>query len=485
MKELIKEALDCIEVAKAEYGDVRLVARRVENIATKDGVVEALEQYETQGVGVRVLVNGAWGFAATSVLAKAEIKKAVRGAVTLACAAGRVNTQKVILTKVNPAKATYRTPYEIDPFTVPLSDKITLLLQADAALRADKLVRISQACMRAWREQKTFASTEGAWIEQKLTECGAGIEATGVEGDEVQNRSFPNSFRGQSQTRGYELIRELDLVGNAPRVGTEAAQLVRAPQCPAGEFDIILDGNQVALQVHESCGHPTELDRVFGMEASYAGTSFLTPEKLRVFRYGSPHVTISADATLPGGLGSFGYDDEGVAAQRLLLVDKGTFVGYLTSRETAGRVGMQANGAMRADGWSRLPLIRMTNINLEPGSWDLQHLVADTKDGLFLSTNRSWSIDDRRLNFQFGTEAAWEIKNGKLGRMYKNPVYTGITPQFWGSCDAVCGSNHWVIWGTPNCGKGEPSQVAHVGHGAAPARFRKVRVGAGKWGSGK
>jgi TldD protein len=240
---------------------------------------------------------------------------------------------------------------------------------------------------------------------------------------------------------------------------------------------VILDSTQLALQVHESCGHPTELDRVLGEEASFAGTSFLTQEKLGHFRYGSPIVNIYADATIPGALGSFGFDDEGVPAQRSPLVQDGILVGYLMSRETASVLGLRSNGTMRADGWNRIPLIRMTNINLEPGSWRFDDLVSDTDDGIYMALNKSWSIDDKRLNFQFGTQIAFEIKKGKLGRMLKNANYTGMTPQFWAACDAICDESHWQVWGLPNCGKGEPMQSAHVAHGAAPARFRNVRVG--------
>jgi TldD protein len=216
-----------------------------------------------------------------------------------------------------------------------------------------------------------------------------------------------------------------------------------------------------------------------GWEASYAGTTFLTPDKLgKNFKYGSDIVNLTADATLAGGLGTFGYDDEGVPAQRTFLIKNGTFENYQTSREVAAKLGQKkSNGTVRADGWQHLPMIRMTNINLEPGNGKLKDLIADTKDGIFFSTNKSWSIDDKRQNFQFGTEIAWEIKNGKKTRMLKNATYTGITPQFWGSCDAICGRDDWVIWGTPNCGKGQPSQLAHTGHGAAPARFRNVKCG--------
>jgi TldD protein len=203
----------------------------------------------------------------------------------------------------------------------------------------------------------------------------------------------------------------------------------------------------------------------------------LTPEKLGNFRYGSEVVNITADATVQGGLGSFGYDDEGVPAQRTYLVKDGIFVGYLTSRETASRFGQRSNGTMRADGWSNIPLIRMTNINLEPGEWDLEDLIADTDEGMYMEMNKSWSIDDKRLNFQFGTEIAYEIKKGKQGGLLKNATYAGMTPQFWASCDAICNEEYWDVWGTPNCGKGQPSQSAHVGHGASIARFRNVQVG--------
>jgi TldD protein len=238
-----------------------------------------------------------------------------------------------------------------------------------------------------------------------------------------------------------------------------------------------LDSSQLALQIHESIGHPIELDRILGTEASYAGTSFVGPEMVGHFKYGSGLVNIVADATCPGGLGTFGYDDEGIKAQRVPIISQGILINLLTSRETAHHLGKESNGTMRADGWNRIPLIRMTNINLEPGEWTLERMIADTEEGLFLTTNRSWSIDDKRINFQFGTEVGWEIKSGKLNEMVKNPTYTGITPRFWGSCDAIGNRDHWQMWGTPNCGKGEPGQVAHVGHGTAPARFRNVQVG--------
>jgi TldD protein len=273
-------------------------------------------------------------------------------------------------------------------------------------------------------------------------------------------------------------VSEWDFPGNAERVANEARALLTADPCPADTITtIILAGDQLALQVHESCGHPIELDRVFGSEAAYAGTSFLTLDKLGHLRYGSDLVNITADSVRPLGLGTFGWDDEGIPAQSSPIVKNGLFVGYLMSRETASRLGKVSNGCMRASSWNRIPLIRMTNVSLEPGTWALEDLIEDTDSGIYMETNRSWSIDDKRYNFQFGTEMGYEIKNGKLGRMLRNCTYTGITPDFWNSCDGVCNLKHWTMWGTPNCGKGQPSQIAHTGHGAAPARFGNIRVG--------
>ncbi len=485
MRELTDRALNVAEVKGATYADVRIVRRENQGIVVKNGKVEGLSQDENQGFGVRVILNGAWGFASSSLLSLEEVERVTALAVEIARASALVKTKLEVggwklEVGIGPPIVyvdTYRTPVKIDPFQVTMEKKIELLMAADAEMRLAKGVVVAQSNLRFIRERKVFASSEGSFIEQEIIESGGGLEATAVGEGEVQKRSYPNSFGRHQGTAGYELIEELDLVGNAQRVGEEAVALLTAPQCPSLVTTIILGATQLALQVHESCGHPIELDRVFGTEASYAGTSFLTTEKLGTFRYGSEIVNITADGTIPGGLGTFGYDDEGVPAQRVPIVQDGMFVGYLTSRETAAMIGQESNGCMRADGWNRIPLIRMTNINLEPGEWDFDDLIADTDDGIYMEMNKSWSIDDKRLNFQFGTEIAYQIKNGKLGQLYKNATYTDITPRFWAGCDAICNEKHWNVWGTPNCGKGQPSQSAHVGHGTAPARFRNVQVG--------
>lgn len=477
MRTLCEKAVNLMRMRRVDYGDIRTVRKRSQQIEMKNGAAESVTYTESIGFGVRVLVGGAWGFAASSRTSEEEMVRVVGEAVNVAHASGTVLDRRVELARVKPLVDSYSSECDVDPFEVPLAEKLTLLGAANRTLKQEKAVTIAQCFFSCYETNQTFASTEGAFLVQKIVETGGGMAATAIKGGELQVRSYPNSFRGNFATRGYEYVEGLDLPGNAARVAEEAARLIVAPQCPSGRRTVILDGGQLALQVHESIGHPIELDRVLGLEAGFAGTSFLKPADVGRLRYGSDVVNVVADATEPGGLGTFGYDDEGVPAQRTDIIREGIFHGFLSSRETAQAVSQPPNGTMRASGWHAIPLIRMTNINLLPGEADLDRLIADTNDGLHMATNRSWSIDDRRLNFQFGCEIAWQITDGRLGRIYKNPTYTGITPEFWGSCDAVCSRKHWQMWGTPNCGKGEPMQTAHVGHGTAPARFRNVEVG--------
>jgi TldD protein len=481
MEDLATTAINVALQLGASYADVRVMERATESIRVKNERVEGVSSADDIGMNVRVIVNNAWGFAATAHLDVREAQRVAELAVRIAKASAQVAGKPVELSPLPPQHGTYVTPIQRDPFLVPLNEKVDLLLYACQAMRAVKGVTVASGTMTFGREHKIFASSQGSYVEQTLYDTGAGIEANAMAEGEVQVRSYPNSFMHVG-TEGYEFVEAMDLAGNAQRVGEEAVRLLSAKQCPSDVYTtVILDSSQTALQIHESCGHPVELDRVLGMEAGFVGKSFLTLDKLGTFHYGSEQVNIVADATTPGALGTFGWDDEGVPAQRSEIVKDGLFVGYLMSRDTAPILGLASNGCVRADGWNRLPMIRMTNVSLLPGTWTLDDLIADTKDGLYLCTNRSWSIDDRRLNFQFGTEIGWEIKNGKLGEMVKNATYTGITPEFWGSCDAVCDRDSWVAWGLPNCGKGEPIQVMRTGHGASPARFRNVHVGVGKW----
>ncbi len=482
MGDLTDRALDTAVAKGAAYADVRIVRRLEESITIKTGRVEGVASAESEGFGVRVLVDGAWGFAASHILTATEADRVAGEAVRIARASATALRDRTRLDDRPPARGSFETTVEEDPFAIPLERKIADLLAADLAATRVKGIAFTESMYAAQREWKTFAATDGSLTEQVITHVGSAVEANAVDGDEHQRRSYPDSGGGWGGG-GYEIVRRHGLADRAEPLAEEAVALLTAPQCPSGRFTVVLDPSQLYLQVHESCGHPTELDRVYGTEASYAGTSFLTTDKLdEGFRYGSDLIDIVADATAPGGMGTFGWDDEGVAAQAVPLIRGGIFVGYLSSRETAPRVGRQSGGAMRADGWNRIPLIRMTNINLLPKpGMSLDEIVADTDDGLYLASNRSWSIDDRRLNFQFATEVAYEIKGGKKGRLFKNPTYTGITYDFWRSCDAVGDERSYVMLGTPNCGKGEPSQTGHVGHAVPGARFRDVQVGVGKW----
>jgi TldD protein len=478
MDEILDEALDTAVASGATYADVRGVDTLSESLSLRGEAVEALERTDGNGFGVRVLVDGAWGYASSARLGRSEAQRVAATAVEVAAASGLVRGRSVELVDEPIHRASWSSPFEKDPFSVSLEDKIALLAAATSTMNRVEGIRIARGTMDSLRQRTRFLSSDGADIDQTIVHSGAGLEATAVSDSEVQMRSYPGSFRGDIVCGGYEFIEAMDLPGNAQQTAEEAVALLVAPECPSTSTTLVLDGHQMMLQVHESVGHATELDRVLGMEASFAGTSFVNITGMGSFRFGSPLVNVTADATSPGGVGTFAYDDEGVEARRSYLIRDGILVGFQTSRETAAAVGEErSNGTMRAEGWENFPLIRMTNINLLPGEGSLEDLLADVDDGIYMVTNKSWSIDDKRKNFQFGCEIAWEIKHGRLARMFKNPRYTGITPQFWASCDAVAGTDEWRMWGTPNCGKGQPGQTMRVGHGTAPARFRNVAVG--------
>ncbi|HVE99215.1 MAG TPA: TldD/PmbA family protein [Mycobacteriales bacterium] len=477
LAELADVALTATRRPDVQYADARAVEELTESIDVRDSRVEGVARSSSRGVGVRVLVDGSWGFAATHEPDPGEIRAAVDRAVAIARAGRHVGGGEVRLDDTPPPAGAYTTPHETDPFDVPLAVKVEHLLETAAAGREVAGVSFVEATTDAWRRTTCFRSTEDGWFDQRVVQVGGGLRATAVGEGEVQLRSYPNSFRGQFCCGGWEEVLRLDLPGHAAGTAREAVALLTAPDLPRRRTTLVLESSQLALQVHESIGHATELDRILGMERAYAGTSFVEVADRGRLRYGSPIVSVTADATTPGALGTFGFDDEGVAAGRAPIVVDGVLEGFLTNRETARTIGLRSNGTARADSWGTIPLVRMNNVSLEPREGDLDSIIGDTDDGVLLLTNRSWSIDDRRVNFQFGCEVAYEIRHGRLGRMYRNPTYAGRTTDFWGSCDAVGGHDDWFVWGVPNCGKGQPAQVARVAHGAATGRFRDVEVG--------
>jgi TldD protein len=466
-------AVEAALAAGARYADARVVQTRHEVMTARDGRVEDLGRSETTGIGVRALVGSSWGFHGVPDLTPDGARRAGARAAATAAASSTVPGPAGNLVPVPPQVASWSNPVQADPFEVPLSDKGDLLTAATQASRVAG-ADVAEGLLQAWDTSTWFVSSEGARIDQRVRKCGGGIWATVVGEGETQRRSYP-SHRGQYGTRGWELVTELDLLAHAERVADEARALLAAPPCPATETDVVIGDEQLALQIHESVGHAIELDRILGWEAAFAGTSWLDLSRLGELRYGSDLMNITIDPTIPGALGSFGFDDEGTPATARDAVREGTWVGVLAGRDSGAAAGLDYGGSVRADGWARLPMVRMTNVGLRPGPHTFDEIVAATDDGIYMETNRSWSIDDRRLNFQFGCEIAYEIKNGRLGRMLRNPTYTGIGPRFWGSMDML--SSEIVPWGTPNCGKGQPGQIGHTGHPAAPARFRGVRVG--------
>lgn len=478
MKELAEHAIDCAVSLGASYADVRIINQDYELIATKNQSVAVFNQGTSYGVGIRVLANGGWGFSSTNDVSKAGIAAAASLAVSTAKASASCLEQPITLAPEPIHNSVWVSPHVIDPFTISTEDKLAVLLESAKRILSVKGVTLAQGALNFVRERKYFASSEGSRIDQTLIRSGCGIQANATNENDQQRRCWPQA-NGQHELAGWEMVGKWDLPGNAQRIGEEVVALLTAPQCPQGKSTVVLGASQLGLQIHESCGHPSELDRALGWEVNFAGLSFLTPDKIGNLKYGSEIVNLVADATASGALGSFGFDDEGVAAQCTDLVKDGIFRGYLSSRDTAHLIGLQRSGGnMRAESWAVVPIIRMTNISLLPGNaGSLEDIISDTKDGIYMETNKSWSIDGKRFNFQFSTEVGYEIKNGKLGRLLKNPSYSGITPQFWSSCDAIGGLPNYVNWGVPNCGKGQPCQTMWTGHGAAPARFRNIQVG--------
>ncbi|WP_341717520.1 TldD/PmbA family protein [Micromonospora sp. FIMYZ51] len=465
----VQAALD----AGARYADARVMHRRYESMSARNGDIEELTQDESLGLGVRALVGSSWGFHAVPDVTERTARDAGRRAARTAAASGLVPGPAVDLIGATPVTASWSSACAVDPLGVSLATKGDLLTAATRTI-VEHGADLGEGLYQIWDTAKWFVSSEGHRIDQRIRECGGGISATSIGDGETQRRSWP-SYRGQYGTTGWELVDSLELTANAARIAQESRALLTAPLCPSGETDLILGGEQLALQIHESVGHAIELDRILGWEAAFAGTSWLDLAQLGSLRYGSELMNIAIDPTIPGALGSFGYDDEGSPAVRRDAVRAGRWVGVLAGRDSAAVAGLDYGGSVRADGWARLPMVRMTNVGLEPGPHTLEEIIAATDEGVLMDVNRSWSIDDRRLNFQFGCEIGWEIRKGRRGRMLRNPTYTGIGPLFWRSMDML--SSEIVPWGTPNCGKGQPGQVGHTGHPAAPARFRNVRVG--------
>jgi len=469
--------LDTAGLAGAQYADVQFWTLRQEDVWVRNGDVRNASEGSSAGYGVRALVDGSWGFFGSDRFDDAAFDTAAARATANAKSGTKVGDRIPAVQPTAKIVAHYETPMTRDPASVGLGERARFLLAAESAGHVAKNVISGYAFMTIYTTTKEFHSTTGSAITQVLRQAGAGCGVSAIGRDQdVQSRGGPGDF-GLYQGGGYEVVERANLHARMPEYGREAVILADAPRLPSGVRDVILDGSVLNLQMHESIGHALELDRALGWEANFSGVSWATPDQVGKLRYGSDLLNVYADNALPLGLATVGYDDEGVKPARVPLVEGGILRAFLSSRDTAEQTNLPQTASLRAQDWSCVPIVRMTNIVLAPHEGTLDSIVADTKDGLYVAGIRSWSIDDHRLNFQFGPQIGYEIKNGKRGRIFKQPTYTGISPRFWGSMDRVGGPEDFVVWGTPNCGKGEPEQAGRTTHACSVARFRGVTVG--------
>lgn len=471
--EFAELALARIKASGAEYGDIRLLDSTVQTIAGEDRRIASVRESNDRGFGVRVLYHGGWGFAASSICSLEEVPRVADLAVEIAKGSASLAIEKVKLADEPVHQDRVVTARRIDPFAVTLEKKTALLLETMELLQQQAGVVRSSAGLWACRDRKFFRSTEGTHLDFDLLALNGEFTATASRHGRFATRSYATPHL----RTGYELIEEAKFLTEAPRIAAQAVEKVNAPAIDAGAYDLVLDSEHLSLTMHESCGHPSELDRALGYEANYAGTSFLTTEKRGAFRYGSAHVNLVADNTEPQTLAATGYDDDGVVCQRWDIVREGIFVGYCTNREVATKIGeARSRGSNRADSWGSVPIVRIANIGLEPGTASLDDLIADVKQGIYIEGHGSYSIDQRRYNFQFGGDAFWLIEHGKRTHMVRDVVYHGITPEFWGSCDGVADRSHRRRFGFITCGKGQPGQSGWMTHAGSPARFRGISV---------
>jgi len=453
------------------YADARTVEREHEAVSVKDGAVESVTRTADRGLAFRVIHRGAWGFAATDRTDDSAIRELVDEAFRRAEASASVQRKTVALAPIAAQRGEYQTSLNRDPFAVPLAERIDHLRAVDAASVGPN-IKTRRSSIAAYRTRKHLVTSEGTDVSQEIVEAGAGLSVLAVKAGRKPASRYDSRLVRQA---GWEYVEHLDLVARAGRYRDDAEATLDAPLAAERPTTLVFAPEFLALLVHESCGHPTEADRLLEHEVAFAGTTFMWPEDRGKLRYGSPHVSMTADATVPGGMGTFGWDDDGVPAMKTKLVDKGIFVGYLTSRETAAALGVPvAIGSARAEGWQHFPIVRMVNVSLDPGTTPYADLLRGVDSGLLMEAPASYSLDDKRQNFHFSTQSARVIRNGQLDGYVRGVAFQSLTPDFWGRCDLV--ADDWELHGFLSCAKGEPLQLMRVGHGAAHARFREVPI---------
>ncbi len=475
--EVAEVALARAAALGASYADIRVNRYRRESIATRERQVQNVSRSTSRGFGLRVLVDGAWGFAAANRIDPSAARAAAEEAVTIARANAAIATRKVVLAGADRAVTAWTSAFKRDPFDVPLDAKIDFLMKLNETALAVPGVSFVSSQVLFVDEQKYFASSEGSRISQRLVRTYPQFSTTAADRTRGDFQTRPVVDR--AQLIGYEYLDEYPWLRDAEKAGHEVVEKLKSKPVAPGKYDIVVDPSQLFLAIHESVGHSTELDRALGWEANMAGTSFLRAGDTGKLRFGAAIVNLIADRTQPGGLATTGYDDEGVKADRWHLVRDGLFVDWQTTRELAPLVGQtRSHGCLHSDSWSTVPFPRMPNVSLEPAATDvsLDDLFSGIKRGLFIEGRGVSSIDQQRYNFQFGGGVIREITNGKLGAMVKDAAYQSRTPDFWASCDGLGGRSTYRLWGTSADGKGEPGQTNAVSHGCPPARFRQVTI---------
>jgi TldD protein len=478
MRDYTDVALNVAEMAGAEFADIRIVNELQSAVYVERMSLKFIDERERSGYGVRVLIGGAWGFASGTVLTKDEVGKTARRAVEIARASGIVrNNSGIVLTREKPEEGIFKEPCDEDPFRVTFRERGELLLEASRRMLGVSGIVATYGFLQFIRLHRIIANSDGSYLDMTNFFANPALKAVAVMGDESQERSY----QGGAAQGGYEFIRKVDLLGNAERWAKEAVEKCRAEESPSGVMDLVLDPMNLALTMHESVGHPTELDRILGWEANMAGRSFIKPVDIGRLRYGSELVNFTVDNTLEGGLGSWFYDDDGVRMKKFPLIKDGILVDVLTSRETAPLIDREhSGGCCRADAFNHFPITRIPNLYMGPGIDEgvtPEDLIAGVEKGVLIEGMGSFSIDQMRNNFQFGGDMFWLIEKGRKTKPLKKVTYRSDTRRFWGSCDGIAGRRFWRSHGVMNCGKGEPLQVMYMTHGASWARFRNISVG--------
>jgi TldD protein len=479
--ELANQALNAATGAGASYADVRIGRYRRQAIGTRERQITAVTDSESYGLGVRTLLNGCWGFAATSTMTRESVQRAALDAVVMARAARAVQARRVELAPIAPATGTWITPVTRDPLDVPIEDKIALLLATNEAALKVKGVRFVNSGLALLREVKTLVTSEGTNVTQTLIRVGPSFSATAIGSGDFQTYEAELAPRGL----GWDYVESLNMPVNAERWASVAAEKLTAKSVEGGRYDLILEPTNLWLTIHESIGHSTELDRAIGEEANYAGTSFVAPPEKVIgqLRFGPELMNVQADRTQVGSLSRVAWDDEGVPADQWLIVEKGLFKDYQTTREQVARIQKltgitRSHGCSFAESWNAVQFQRMPNVSLLPGDQDIgvNDIVAATERGILIRNTGSWSIDHQRYNFQFSGQAFYEVRNGTIAGMLKDVAYQSNSPEFWSSMDLIGGKSSYWLGGAFNDGKGEPSQSNSVSHGCVPARFRNVTI---------